>query len=82
MAIATVYFSNQARKAFRKSRQEMGNVNADLQESLAGVREVQAFNRADENIDNFRRVNAANRDANVRAAAFTSALNPALEALG
>ncbi|MEO8393147.1 MAG: ABC transporter ATP-binding protein [Chloroflexota bacterium] len=82
MAIATVYFSGQARKAFRKSRQEMGNVNADLQESLAGVREVQAFNRADENIDNFRRVNAANRDANVRAAAFTSALNPALEALG
>ena len=82
MAVATVYFSNQARKAFRKSRQEMGNVNADLQESLAGVREVQAFNRADENIDNFRRVNAANRDANVRAAAFTSALNPSLEALG
>ena len=82
MAVATVYFSGQARKAFRKSRQEMGNVNADLQESLAGVREVQAFNRADENIDNFRRVNAANRDANVRAAAFTSALNPALEALG
>ena len=82
MAIATAYFSGQARKAFRKSRQEMGNVNADLQESLAGVREVQAFNRADENIDNFRRVNAANRDANVRAAAFTSALNPLLEALG
>ena len=82
MAIATAYFSGQARKAFRKSRQEMGNVNADLQESLAGVREVQAFNRADENIDNFRRVNAANRDANVRAAAFTSALNPVLEALG
>jgi ATP-binding cassette subfamily B protein len=82
MAVATAYFSGQARKAFRKSRQEMGNVNADLQESLAGVREVQAFNRADENIDNFKRVNAANRDANVRAAAFTSALNPVLEALG
>jgi ATP-binding cassette subfamily B multidrug efflux pump len=82
MAWATVYFSGQARKAFRKSREEMGSVNADLQESIAGVREVQAFNREDENIVNFRRTNAANRDANIRAAAFTSALNPVLEALG
>ncbi|MFQ3566867.1 MAG: ABC transporter ATP-binding protein [Aggregatilineales bacterium] len=82
MFIATVYFSNQARRAFRRSRREMGSVNADLQESIAGVREVQAFNREDENIENFRRTNAANRDANVRAAAFTSALNPILEALG
>jgi len=82
MMFATVYFSNQARKAFRKSRQEMGSVNANLQESIAGVREVQAFNREEENIEEFKRTNAANRDANVRAAAFTSALNPTLEALG
>ena len=82
MAFATVYFSGQARRAFRKSRQEMGSVNAGLQESIAGVREVQAFNREDESIEQFRRTNAANRDANVRAASFTSALNPVLEALG
>jgi ATP-binding cassette subfamily B protein len=82
MFVATSYFSNEARKAFRKSRQQLGSVNADLQESIAGVREVQAFNREDENIAEFMRVNAANRDANVRAASFTSALNPVLEALG
>jgi ATP-binding cassette subfamily B multidrug efflux pump len=52
-----------------------------LQESISAVREVQAFNRADENIENFKEVNAANRDANVRAVAFTSALAPTLEAL-
>ncbi len=82
MAVATLWFSGQARKAFRRTRQEMGNVNAELQESIAAVREVQAFNRADENIENFRMSNAANRDANVRAVAFTSALAPSLEALG
>lgn len=82
MAWATIYFSGQARRAFRKSRAEMGSVNAGLQESIAGVREVQAFNREDESIEQFRRANAANRDANVRAASFTSALNPVLEALG
>ena len=54
----------------------------ELQESIAAVREVQAFSRADENIENFKVVNAANRDANIRAVAFTSALSPTLEALG
>jgi ATP-binding cassette subfamily B multidrug efflux pump len=82
MALATLYFSDQARKAFRASRQQMGSVNAGLQESIAGAREVQAFNREDQSIEQFRRTNAANRDANVRAASFTSALNPVLEALG
>jgi ATP-binding cassette subfamily B protein len=82
MLVATLYFSGQARKAFRKTRQEMGSVNAELQESIAAVREVQAFNRAEENIEQFRITNAANRDANVRAVAFTSALAPTLEALG
>ena len=81
MFIATVWFSGQARKAFRKSREEIGNVNAELQETISSVREVQAFNRADENIEQFKEVNAANRDANVTAVAYTSALAPTLEAL-
>jgi len=50
-----VYFSAQARKAFRRSRKEIGNVNAELQESIAAVREVQAFSRADENIEQFKK---------------------------
>ena len=79
---ATFWFSSQARKAFRRTRQEMGSVNAELQENISAVREVQAFNRAEENIENFRLTNAANRDANIRAVAFTSALAPTLEALG
>ncbi|HLF25307.1 MAG TPA: ABC transporter ATP-binding protein [Anaerolineae bacterium] len=82
MWIATSWFSAQARKAFRKTRTAIGDVNAELQQSIAGVREVQAFSREQENIDAFRDVNAANRDANIRAVAFTAALAPTLEALG
>ncbi len=82
MVVATIYFSGQARKAFRESRRQMGSVNADLQESIAGAREVQAFNREEESIAQFKRTNAANRDANIRAATFTSALTPILEAMG
>jgi ATP-binding cassette subfamily B multidrug efflux pump len=81
MFFATRWFSGQARKAFRRARQQIGNVNADLQESISAVREVQAFSREDENIQQFRESNAANRDANIRAQAFTGALGPVLEAL-
>ncbi len=82
MLLATFWLSGQARKAFRKARQDLGNVNAELQESIAAVREVQAFGREDENIQQFMITNAANRDANVKAITYTSALAPTLEALG
>jgi ATP-binding cassette, subfamily B, multidrug efflux pump len=82
MAVVTVYFSGQARKAFRRTREEIGRVNANLEESISGVREVQAFGREDANIESFRQTNAANRDANIRAVSFTAALAPTLEALG
>ena len=82
MLLVTVWLSGQARKAFRAAREDLGNVNAELQESISSVREVQAFSREDENIQNFMVTNAANRDANVKAVSYTAALAPALEALG
>ena len=82
MVLTTVWFSNQARKAFRVTRQSIGEVNAELEEGISGVREVQAFSREETNIEQFRQSNAVNRDANVRAVAYTSALAPTLEALG
>jgi len=80
--VATWWLSAQARKAFRVTRQEIGNVNAELQENIAAVREVQAFSREDVNIEAFEASNAANRDANIKAVSYTSALAPVLEALG
>ena len=82
MVLVTLWFSNQARKAFRVTRQSIGDVNAELEEGISGVREVQAFSREETNIEQFRQSNAVNRDANVKAVAYTSALAPALEALG
>jgi ATP-binding cassette, subfamily B, multidrug efflux pump len=82
MFAVTLWFSAQARVAFRRTRVEIGRVNADLQETISSVREVQAFGREGANIESFRQTNAANRDANVRAVSFTAALSPALEGLG
>jgi ATP-binding cassette subfamily B protein len=82
MFVATSWFSGQARKAYRRVRSSVGTVNANLQESISAVREAQAFNREDENIQAFNESNAASRDASIRAVAYTSALLPVLQSLG
>ena len=82
MYLITRWLSTQARREFRKTRREIGNINADLQESIAGVREMQAFVREGASSESFKAVNAANRDANISAVSYTSALAPTLEALG
>ncbi|OJT16250.1 ABC transporter [Archangium sp. Cb G35] len=81
MLLTTWFFAARARKAYRKTRQTVGSVTAELQEELVGVRQAQAFNRTDENIRRFRGRNAANRDANVAAVGITSAFSPAIEVL-
>jgi ATP-binding cassette, subfamily B, multidrug efflux pump len=82
MFIATSWLSGRARQAFRQVRRSVGDVNASLQENLSAVREAQAFNREDQNIETFSESNAASRDASIRAVAYTSALQPTVEALG
>lgn len=82
MYLIAKWLSAQARREFRKARREIGNINADLQENIAGIRELQAFVREGATSESFKEVNAANRDANIGAVSYTAALAPSLEALG
>ncbi len=77
----TSFFAARARAAYRKTRETTGDVSADLQEGIVGIRESQAFNRSEVNIARFRERNAANRDANVSATGITSAFSPAIDVL-
>lgn len=79
--LTTGKFSQWARSAFRETRETIGDVSAELQEELEGVKVTQAFNREDENVRRFMERNAANRDANVSANAVTSAFMPAMDVL-
>ena len=81
MLFATFFLSNRARGAFRRTRQTIGGVSAELEENIAGVRVAQAFSREDENLKEFRQVNAANRDANINAEQIMAAFSPALDVL-
>ena len=79
--LATAVFSRLARRAFRMTRETTGDVTAELQEEITGIREAQAFNRAETNIARFRERNRANRDANVAAVALTAAFAPTIDVL-
>jgi len=81
MILATGKFSSWSRRAFRRTRKTIGDVSADLQEELEGVKVAQAFSRSQENIADFEERNAANRDANVSATAVTSAFSPVMDLL-
>ncbi|EPX56894.1 ABC transporter related protein [Cystobacter fuscus DSM 2262] len=81
MVLTTWAFAARARRAYRKTRETVGDVTAGLQEELGGVRQAQAFNRTEVNIERFRARNAANRDANVSATGITSAFSPVIDVL-
>jgi ATP-binding cassette subfamily B protein/subfamily B ATP-binding cassette protein MsbA len=81
MLMTTNLFGKVARRAFRKTRATIGDVSADLQEELGGIKVAQAFNRSDISVRRFAERNAANRDANVSANAVTSAFMPTMDVL-
>jgi ATP-binding cassette, subfamily B, multidrug efflux pump len=81
MFLMTKVFSGLARTAFRKTRTTIGDVSAEMEEQVSGVKVAQAFNRTEVNVRQFSERNAANRNANISANAVTSAFGPALEVL-
>jgi ATP-binding cassette subfamily B protein len=81
MIFTTGFFSRWARSRFRLTRQTIGDLSAKLEEDIGSVREAQAFNRTQLNIEEFDSLNAANRKANVQAVAVTAAFLPSIDLL-
>ncbi len=81
LLVATTFVSRRARIAYRLTRRTIGTVTASLQEEISGIRETQAYNRADYNLERFRGQNRENYDAYVRATKISSALAPAVEVM-
>lgn len=81
MFIMTNIFSGLARNAYRRTRRTIGDVSANLQEEIAGVKVAQAFNQTEAVQQRFAQRNAANRSANMSATAVTSAFTPLIDFL-
>ena len=79
MWLASRYFSRLARTAFREVRTTVGNVYANLQESIDGVKTAQSFVREERNAESFERTNLRNVNASIRAMAIVAGFMPVVE---
>jgi ATP-binding cassette, subfamily B, multidrug efflux pump len=79
MAVTMVWWRRHAISAYRATRISIARVNANLAESIAGVRVVQAFGREDENMDRFQDINHENLEANLWAARLSAILFPIVQ---
>jgi ATP-binding cassette subfamily B protein len=58
LALATWWYRKLSGDAYQRARESIATVNANLQESLSGVRVAQAYSREDRNIGGFRGLNS------------------------
>lgn len=68
--------------AWMNVRKSASNMNANLNESVNGIRVTQAFGREARNIQRFERMNQVNRNANVRAVKLDNLVWPSVELVG
>ena len=67
LLLATLWYKRRSARAYARARESIATVNANLQESLSGVRVAQAYAREDKNISGFRTVNSQYLDARLEA---------------
>jgi ABC-type multidrug transport system fused ATPase/permease subunit len=73
------YFKNRLREAFMQMRRKAADMNANLAESISGVRVTQSFTREDQNQNQFNQINEQNRQANMEAITVWAMFFPSIE---
>ncbi|MGW0772361.1 ABC transporter ATP-binding protein [Streptomyces sp. NPDC002835] len=81
LIFGTYFFRRQSVKAYELARERIGVVNADLQESVAGLRIVQAFGRERAGRENFAARSDSYRQARVRGQWLISVYFPFVQLL-
>jgi len=80
--ILTVFFSYQARDAFRQVRVKVASINVSLQENISGMKIVQLFRREEENYRRFSRINHENYLASMKQIVVFALFVPMVEVIG
>ena len=74
-------FRKGIRDTFQDVRTEVARLNAFLQERITGMQVVQLFNRQNEEMRRFDKINQAHRDANIRSVYYYAIFFPIVEVL-
>ena len=82
MLVVMRYWQRHAKAAYRVTRRTTSAVNANLAESIAGMRVVQSYTREPMNFTFFRTINGNNFTAHVDAARLSAMLFPVVTLLG
>ncbi|MGI6344987.1 MAG: ABC transporter ATP-binding protein [Bacillota bacterium] len=82
LVLLATKFRTRIRLAYHMVRRKIASVNANLQESISGVRVVQSFSREGTNMEIFDATNAENMQANMQAARLNALFGPAVELVG
>lgn len=77
----TLWFRRGSRRAHRRVRACVADINAFLQEHITGMPVVQLFNREEGEAESFKRLGAANRRASLDTAFYNAVLFPAVEVI-
>ncbi|MFZ5823192.1 MAG: ABC transporter ATP-binding protein [Bacillota bacterium] len=73
------YFKNRLRDAFMQMRRRHADMNANLAESISGMRVTQAFTREGQNQEQFNQINEQTRQANMEAVTVWAMFIPTIE---
>jgi len=73
------YFKNRMRDAFMQMRRRAADMNANLAESISGMRVTQAFTREEQNQSNFNQINEQTRQASMDAVTVWAMFIPTIE---
>lgn len=79
LLVATWIFKESVNKSFIKVRNAVANLNAFVQEHLAGMQIVQAFAAEDREYNRFKKINKEHRNANINAIFAYSIFFPVVE---
>lgn len=77
--IATYYFKESVNRSFHTVRNAVAKLNAFVQEQVTGIAVVQAFTAEERQSEQFTKINATHRDANIRAIFAYSVFFPVVE---
>lgn len=76
---ATIIFKNKVKVAFQQVRKAVSEMNAFLQEHLSGMTIIHIFNREQEELRRFDRINLSLRKANIDSVLYYSIYFPVVE---
>jgi ATP-binding cassette subfamily B protein len=73
------FYRRRARDVYRESRQVLGSLNANLQESIAGMGTIQSFGQEQKAYERFQGINTDYRDVLLRGIRYNALFFPVIE---